>query len=288
MHPDLDPGPLETLRLRRSEKWATYPADVLPVWVAEMDYPVAPAVTEAVTAAAGRHDYGYAPNTRALAGAFASFARRRLDWPVDPAQVTTVPDVMTGVVEVLRVLLPGGTVVIDPPVYPPFFDRIDEAGCRIAEVPLLPPGQGGPGRLDLDGIAERAGLLGVLAAEAAFEAGDDWLDALLGVLDGQHRRLARLLARELPEIGFDPPRAGYLAWLDCRALDLGADPAAVFLQQGRVALTPGPDFGRQGAGFARLNVATSPAILDEAVARMAVATERARAAARSRETPQSA
>jgi cystathionine beta-lyase len=52
---------------------------------------------------------------------------------------------------------------------------------------------------------------------------------------------------------------------------LGDDPAAVFLKRGAVALSPGPDFGSQGAGFARLNIGTSPDLMAEAVRRMAVA-----------------
>jgi cystathionine beta-lyase len=59
-----------------------------------------------------------------------------------------------------------------------------------------------------------------------------------------------------------------------RSLGLGDDPAAVFLERGRVAVNPGLDFGTQGAGFARLNLATTPEILAEAVRRMSVAIER--------------
>ena len=80
-----------------------------------------------------------------------------------------------------------------------------------------------------------------------------------------------LLAEHLPGVGYRPPQAGYLAWLDCRALELGDDPAAVFLERGRVALSPGPPFGEQGRGFARLNFGTSSALLEEAVRRMAAA-----------------
>jgi cystathionine beta-lyase len=65
------------------------------------------------------------------------------------------------------------------------------------------------------------------------------------------------------------PRAGYLAWLDCTALGLGDDPAAAFLARGKVALTPGPGFGQEGAGHARLNLATTRALLIEAIERMA-------------------
>ena len=70
-----------------------------------------------------------------------------------------------------------------------------------------------------------------------------------------------------------PPQASFLAWIDCRGLGpaLAADPAGVFLERGRVALSPGDDFGRQGHGFARLNMGTSPELLAEAVRRMATA-----------------
>ena len=65
------------------------------------------------------------------------------------------------------------------------------------------------------------------------------------------------------------PEASYLAWLDCSALSLGDDPAAAFLAGGRVALSSGPTFGAaQGRGFARLNLATSRRILEEAIVRM--------------------
>jgi hypothetical protein len=63
-----------------------------------------------------------------------------------------------------------------------------------------------------------------------------------------------------------------------RGLGLGDDPAATFLDRGRVALSPGGDFGRQGHGFARLNMGTSPELLAEAVRRMAAATGYGRSA----------
>jgi cysteine-S-conjugate beta-lyase len=67
------------------------------------------------------------------------------------------------------------------------------------------------------------------------------------------------------------PQGTYLAWLDCRALGLGDDPAAAFLERGRVALSAGPSFGTGGAGHVRLNLATTPEILTDAVGRMALA-----------------
>jgi cystathionine beta-lyase len=116
--------------------------------------------------------------------------------------------------------------------------------------------------------AERVGHLGVLGTIAAFREGGAWLDALVAHLDRNRALLARLLADCLPQVGYVPPQAGYLAWLDCRALGLGDDPARAFLTRGRVALSRGIDFGREGAGFARLNLGTSAELLTEAVRRM--------------------
>jgi cysteine-S-conjugate beta-lyase len=120
--------------------------------------------------------------------------------------------------------------------------------------------------------AERVGHLGVLGTAAAFAEGGAWLDALVAHLDRNRTLLGTLLADCLPEVGYVPPQAGYLAWLDCRALGLGDDPARTFLARGRVALTRGIDFGREGVGFARLNIGTSAELLTEAVRRMRSST----------------
>jgi cystathionine beta-lyase len=120
-------------------------------------------------------------------------------------------------------------------------------------------------------VTERSGLFGVLAGVAAFRSGEPWLDALLRHLDRNRRLLVDLLAERLPAVRYVPPAASYLAWLDCTDLGLGDDPAAVFLDRGRVALTPGLAFGPPGARFARLTIGTSAALLTEAVNRMAAA-----------------
>jgi cystathionine beta-lyase len=116
------------------------------------------------------------------------------------------------------------------------------------------------------------GQFGVLASLAAFSPeADPWLDDVIELLDGNRRLLAELLAEQLPDAKFSPPEAGYLTWIDLSAYDLGADPAPLLLERGRVALSPGPQFGAGGDGFVRLNVGTSPELVREAVARMAKA-----------------
>ena len=99
----------------------------------------------------------------------------------------------------------------------------------------------------------------------------DWLDALLAGLASNRALLGELLAEHLPEVALPAAGGHFLAWLDCRGLRLADDPAAVFLERGRVALYSGPKFGTGGAGHVRFNLATSPEILEEAVRRMASA-----------------
>ena len=116
------------------------------------------------------------------------------------------------------------------------------------------------------------GHIGSIAHCAALTGGQPWLEQVVGELDANRRLLAELLARHLPEVVMAAPAATYLAWLDCRGLGLGDNPAAVFLERGRVALSAGPNYGAQaGRGFARFNFATSPEIITEAVTRMAAA-----------------
>jgi cystathionine beta-lyase len=380
---------LRELRRRTSAKWRAYPPDVLPLPVAEMDFPLARPVAEALHAAVRRSDLGYASPSPGLAEALANFAARRWGWQVDPAQVTLAPEVGVAVVEVLRLLArPGDRVVINPPVYDSFFPWVAEVGCRLVEVPLGRTGDGWA--LDLDAMASafrdgarvhllcsphnptgtvhhrqdlerlaalaarygvtvladeihaplvlpgrthhpflavspeaaahglvftsaskawnlaglkcaavvtadpatrrlvqrlpeelpwRVGQLGVLAGIAAFQDGEPWLEEVLGVLDHHRHYLAELLAARIPAIRYRPPDASYLAWLDCTALGLGDDPSAAFLARGRVALSPGPSFGRPGVGHARLNMGTSRQILAAAVDRMASAIDDAPASA---------
>jgi cystathionine beta-lyase len=369
---------LENLRRRKSHKWRTYPPDVLPAFVAEMDFDPAEPVKEAIRAAVSAGDFGY-PHKGDLGEAFREYASDRLHWRPDAGLIFPVPDVMTGICEVIQAITgPGAGIVINPPVYAPFFFRLELAGRKIVEAPLL---AGPDGRYDLDldrlddalrqpgvgayllcnphnplgrvwsrqeltavaaacgrrgvpvlvdeihaplvlpgaahvpfqtidhpaarsavvftsaskgwnipglkcGIAvaggpEMAALLeqrwdallashlGVLASVAALRDGRPWLDAVTSQIDANTRLLTTLLAEHLPGARYRQPEASFLAWIDFRELELGDDPAAAFLSAGKVALASGPDFGREGRGFARLNIGTSPELMAEAVRRMA-------------------
>ncbi len=354
---------MDRLLDRGSDKWTAYPPDVLPAWVAEMDFPLAPAVKAVLHDAIERDDLGYVGRTEGMLDAFAGFAERRLSWHVDVEQVALVTDVMVGIQELVRELTePGDGVILNTPAYPPYFR---ELGRPLVEVPLL---EGGA--LDIDGIVaafadgakalvlcnphnptgriaprselealaavadehgawviadeihglltfagetfvpwltvaprgvaltsaskafnltalklglivgepverlsgdlrDHAGYLGVLAAEAAFRDGDEWLDETLATIAANHAALPALLPDGI--VVAVPAQASFLTWLDCRGAGLGDDPAEAFLERGRVAVYGGPTFGAPGAGYARLNVGTTPELLEEAVRRLAAA-----------------
>jgi cystathionine beta-lyase len=117
---------------------------------------------------------------------------------------------------------------------------------------------------------EKVGVstFGLLAAAAAYEGGVDWLDEVMATLHARRDQLGELMARLLPQVGYTPPEATYLAWLDFTPLGWG-DPAAYCLESARVAVTEGSQFRGDGGGYVRLNFATSPEVLSETIERIA-------------------
>lgn len=152
--PPLQALPLELLRQRSSTKWRSYGDDVIPMFVAETDFPLAPVITAALHRAVEIGDTGYTPPRPGIDLDFAAYADRHWGWRIDPSRIRWTGDVMMGVVEVLRaVTSPGDRVIVTPPVYPPFYDTVEEAGAVVERVPLIDDGE--RWSLDLAGI-ERA------------------------------------------------------------------------------------------------------------------------------------
>lgn len=133
---------IEQLRQRTSAKWHYYPADVLPMWVAEMDVPLAEPIAQGLRHAVEIGDTGYAAG-HAYAHALKDFAAARWGWDGFPADsAKSVPDVMMGIVEVLRLISePGDPVVVNCPVYPPFYAFVTHAGRRVVESPMTEEGR---------------------------------------------------------------------------------------------------------------------------------------------------
>ncbi|MFT4110788.1 MalY/PatB family protein [Propionicimonas sp.] len=140
--------PEAELRSRTSLKWHTYDPDVLPMWVAEMDTELHPAVREVLLGAIERSDTGY-PYGTAYAEAFAAMAGARWNWDLDvPGQVRRAGDVMNSVLAALDATTsPGDAIVINPPVYPPFQQVVSGYRRHICEAPLT-----AAGRLDLGAL----------------------------------------------------------------------------------------------------------------------------------------
>jgi cysteine-S-conjugate beta-lyase len=112
--------------------------------------------------------------------------------------------------------------------------------------------------------------VGAVAARAAYDLGDPWLESLVERLDQQRSLLGDLLAAHLPEVRMRPLEATYLAWLDVSAYGHD-DAAAVALERGRVQVSPGESYAPGTTGQVRLNIATSPDRLTEIVERLAKA-----------------
>ncbi len=151
---------LALLRTRTSSKWSAYPPDVLPMFVAEMDYPLATPIAARLVELISRSDVGYDSRRPDLGLAFASFASDAWDWGFDPSTLKSTVNVMNAATEILRAAIePADGVVVNSPVYPPFYWAVEEAGGTIVDVPLLRPDDEYDWSLDLEGL------------EAAFAAG---------------------------------------------------------------------------------------------------------------------
>lgn len=151
---EIDPRKLRTER--HSLKWTRYPADVLPMFVAEMDFAVAPEIRQALVRAVEASDTGYLDGPGPLAGVFADYARDRWDWEILEQNVHLATDVATGVVEALRVFRPaGGRLALPTPCYPGFFEMLLELNFEVVEIPLLgTPGELAAASLDLAAIEQ--------------------------------------------------------------------------------------------------------------------------------------
>lgn len=377
---------LDELRTRRSDKWRTFPADVLPLPVAEMDFIVAAPIRRVLTEMVSHSDLGYLGPIPEMGEAFAAFATKRFGWKPDPAQVRIAADVGVGIVETLRVITNyGDSILINSPVYPNFFTWANETHLTIVDVPLTceesdingscwhldwngieaayksgikvhlicnphnPLGRvytreelsrlvdlatqhnvviisdeihapltyseaefvpylslGDQARAvgltvtaaskgwniaglkcaiiitqdaamhkRLDAIAPathyRASLLGGFATVAAFSEGEPWLNDLMVQLDHNRKLLSQLLEARLPLAKSHMPHCSYLSWIDLSAYNLGEDPAAALVERARTAFVPGIRFGEKFSQFVRLNFATSPVIIEEAIERTAKA-----------------
>jgi len=355
------------------------PAGVLPLWVADMGFRTSPEVVAAIEARAAHGIYGYSEPTEAYHEAVAGWFARRHGWTIDPAWTTRSAGVVNALYLAVQGLTePGEAVIVQPPVYPPFYAAVRNSGRQVLENPLVE--SDGRYQIDFDGFERLAGQasafilcsphnpvgrvwaraelerlaeiclrhkvlvisdeihwdfvyapsrhtvfatlsddvanitltctspsktfnlaglglanivarnpallkafraaythaglsqpssFGLVAGEAAYRFGDDWVDALVSHVGGTMTWLASALQREVPAVRLIPPEGTYLAWLDCRGLGLAPVELNRFIEQAAgLWLNDGPSFGPPGTGFQRLNAAYPRALIGEAVDRL--------------------
>ncbi len=375
---------LSELLTHHSEKWRGFPADVLPLPVMEMDFPIAQPIKDVLLDMVSHSDLGYIGSVPELTDGFATFCQTRWNWTIDKTQVRVAADVGVGVVEVLRVFTqPGDRILINSPVYHNFYNWINEVRLDKVDIPFVYADSNdddiNPWTIDLDEVEKayasgikvhllcsphnplgriysheeltriaemakkygvlvisdeihsplifkpyefipflglsdtarevgvtvtsaskgwniaglksalivsqneaineklklmppavhfRSSILGAFASAAAFKDGGPWLDSAIEALDHNRRMIKDLLSAKIPSIKYHMPHSSYVAWLDLSALNLGENPAQVLIERGKVAFNPGHFYSPQTPQYVRLNFATSPTILTEAIDRI--------------------
>ncbi|HNW94813.1 MAG TPA: MalY/PatB family protein [Anaerolineaceae bacterium] len=367
-------------RHTESIKWKYFPEDVLPLWVADMDFLSPPEVIEALHQRVDHGIFGYGIPPQDLSEIVVNYISRHFHWAPLPSQVSYIPGVVTGFNLAIRAFCePGTSVLFHTPAYPPFFGAPKSAKLPFVTNSLL-RGTDGAYSIDFERfeeqiIAERVSvfilcnpqnptgrvftreeltrlaeiclrhkviiisdeihcdivydgrqhipiasldaevanstltlmapsktyniaglyasvavtsspelarkfsevknglisgpdLLALTAARAAYLYGDGWLQGVLGYLQANRDWLSEAIARDFPGMRMCKPEGTFLAWLDCRGLNLPLEPQKFFQDRARVGLNSGADYGSEGLGFVRLNFGTQRAVLQEALERM--------------------
>src|ERR1700759_1100638 len=128
---------IATLRARRTNKWHKFPPDVLPAWVADMDFGVASSITAALTRLTDNQEYGYAAREGVLAAAFIRRMERRFGWHTDPADTVAIGALVQAIFSpVMAFSEPGDAVLLQLPSYPPFMAAINDTGRRLIANPM--------------------------------------------------------------------------------------------------------------------------------------------------------
>ncbi len=348
--------------------------DVIPLWVADMDFAVPPAVSEALQARASHPVFGYHQFPESLYQALQNWYQQRFNWSIKRQHVLMCPGVVPSIHAVINALTePGDGVIVQSPVYFPFFSAVTETGRQLVLNPLLETASGyqmntselaaqakagakllllcsphnpvgrvwredelnallaiaeqydlliiadeihmdlifagyrhiplttlaEPGRvitaisasktfniagLNLSSLIIESNLhrraieaefkrwhvsaanpFSIVATEAAYQSGADWLDALMIYLAQSRDWIMDFFKTEIANIQIKPIEGTYLLWLDCRAL--GLDDKTLkqfFIEDCAVGMNPGAMFGDGGSGFMRMNIAAPRALLQQA------------------------
>jgi len=365
--------------------------DTIPMWVADMDFPTADPIVDALKKRAAHEFYGYTHPGSKLIEAIVDRMKRKFNWKILPEWIVFTTGVIPALSTAVRSLThPGDEIILQEPVYYPFFPVVRSNGCQIItnELKLVnglyemdfkdleskflprvgmhdssnrikalilcnphnPIGRvwsiddltrlgnisiehgavvisdeihceilfKGYSHTPFASISEEfeqnciicmapsktfnlAGLqassiiipdkklrdkfneantamtlgpnlFGLVAMEAAYLYGDEWLEEMLEYLQGNLDITLRYFEEKIPRINIIKPQGTYLIWLDCRALGLEDMALREFMRRkAKVGLDDGFLFGAGGSGFQRMNIACPRSILEEALSRVETA-----------------
>lgn len=357
---------------------------ILPMWVADMDFSSPPVVVEAVMDWASKGVYGYSSPADSYFEAVIDWVARRYGRAIERDWIVNTPGVMPAVNMLIQTFIrPGDKVLVQRPVYYPFFDAIKNNGAEIVSNALIL--ENGRYQMDFEDLAAKAadpavkmavlcsphnpigrvwqpaelarfgeicqannvlvvsdevhcdliyeghefttfanineqfaqesivcfspsktfnlaglktstiiipaeeiripfqktiarnGLrgvnpVGIVATEAAYRQGEAWLTAVIAYIEANYQFMVRFLAEHLPQLRVIAPQGTYLAWVDCRALEMELKERKMFFtNQVKLLLDEGELFGPEGEGFERFNLACPRSILVEALERLKTA-----------------
>ena len=362
-----------------SAKWDRYGEEILPLWVADMDFKSPQPIIDVLMKQVSHGIFGYPIVAQQTMEIVKDWIERAYQWQVDLEDLVLLPGVVTGLnLAAQAVTKPGDSLIIQSPVYGPFHSVAKNAGIEQLDSPLVYHKETGytidfdhlqhtfqnnpklfllcnpqnpTGRVfkkdELEQIADlclqhdtvicsdeihcdliyseskhipiasldpsiaqktitliapsktfniaglkasvaiipnkelrqrfieaRRGLvswlnsLALVALEAAYKEGDQWLKQLLIYLEENRDYLFNFVRENLPGISLVKPEGTYLAWLDCSELDLPTKPSDFFLEHAKVAMNDGAWFGSQGKDFVRLNFGCPRSTLNEGLKRI--------------------
>jgi cysteine-S-conjugate beta-lyase len=359
--------------------------DLLPMWVADMDFPPPPQVTEAIKARVEHGIFGYTFTPPSTGEAISEWLSRRHNWKINPAWIQYSPGVVPSISTVINALTqPGDKVMLQSPVYTPFFDMVKKNERIVVNAPLIfadstlridfedfeeclkqgvklfllcsPHNPGGrvwtkdelvkigdlcskyhcmilsdeihsdlvfkPARhvpiaslskeleqqvitliapsktFNIAGLQASAiitanpkwraaigevqhrqgafslNAFGIVAMEAAYRYGEEWLESLLTYLAENVAIAKRYIEENIPKLTVMEPEGTYLLWIDCRELGFSDEVIKErLLTIGKLALEPGAKYGPGGEGFVRMNLACPQEILMEGLRRLKASFE---------------
>ena len=362
-----------------SVKWNWYAEDVLPMWVADMDFRSPEPVIDTLRDRVDHGIFGYGKTPDELNKAIAEHLANRQNWVVEEEAICFISGVVTGFTHAIYSLTePGDRILIQTPVYSPILKAARATG-RVSVESVLVCGDDGCYEIDFDDFEAKAAsgvklfilcnphnpvgrvfsrdellrmaeiclrygilicsdeihgdlifsesehipvaslspeiseitvtyfapsktfnlaglstsvyvaqnselrsrlaesmkmilghpnIIGMQAALAAYRDGQAWLESVLAYLEANRDYLVRFVEEELPGISVWKPEGTYLAWLDCRELAVDPSPHQFFLDEARVGLNDGMDFGISGRGFVRLNFGCPRLLLEDGLNRM--------------------